>query len=86
MVLSNASKKSRYSASISNNKQGGGNKKAGFPYQVGRSSATSIALNSTDPVSGHCCNLNSYQTLIFSWVKASRPVGSNPIAYHAAMH
>tara|TARA_B100000900_G_scaffold320456_1_gene279681 strand:- start:7865 stop:8056 length:192 start_codon:yes stop_codon:yes gene_type:complete len=46
MVLS-TTKKAASVASITNQNQGGGSKKAGLPYLVGRSSWSSIALNGT---------------------------------------
>ena len=57
--------------------QGGGSKKAGFPYQVGRSYRTSIAFQMTDPVNGHCCKLSSFRTSVFPLAHISRPIGSN---------
>ena len=69
--------------------QGGGNKKAGFPYQIGRSWQTSLVLNTTAPLSGHCCKLKDMQTLPISWsrgVRQSRPIGvgvdPNKYSYH----
>ena len=56
--------------------QGGGSKKAGFPYQVGRDSWTSIYFNSTNPVAGHCCKLKRYQMNLFPNANISRPIGS----------
>lgn len=56
--------------------QGGGNKKAGFPYQVGRSYSTSIAFQMTDPVNGHCCKLSSFAVNVFPLAHISRPIGS----------
>jgi hypothetical protein len=46
MVLS-TTKKAASIASITNQNQGGGPKKAGLPYLVGRSSWSSIALKGT---------------------------------------
>ena len=47
--------------------QGGGVKKAGFPYQIGRDSWASVAIKTCDPKSAtKCCNLNSYNTLQFT--------------------
>lgn len=58
--------------------QGGGEKKAGFPYQIGRESWASIFLNSTDPISGRCCKRsNLAQTLIFT-KNTVRPTGNDP--------
>uniref|UniRef100_A0A6C0DN56 Uncharacterized protein n=1 Tax=viral metagenome TaxID=1070528 RepID=A0A6C0DN56_9ZZZZ len=76
MVLSNGSKKARHVSSIVNQNQGGGNKKAGFPYQVGRSSWSTVAFGMTDPVHGRCCQLKSMQMTLFPNVRPSRPIGS----------
>ena len=46
MVLSTTNKTASIS-SITNQNQGGGSKKAGFPYIIGRSSWSSIALKQT---------------------------------------
>lgn len=83
MGLSNAAKRARsYSATINQN-QGGGSKKAGFPYQVGRSWQTSIAFANTDVVRGHCCTLKTYQTMNWtSYAHPSKPIGtSSEISY-----
>jgi hypothetical protein len=56
--------------------QGGGSKKAGFPYQVGRDTWTSIFFNTTDPVNGHCCTLPKMQINLFPKTNQSRPIGS----------
>jgi hypothetical protein len=56
--------------------QGGGDKKAGFPYQVGRSWQTSITLGAVDPVHGKCCRLDNWNTTIFPLARQSRPIGS----------
>jgi hypothetical protein len=66
MGLSNASKRARLYDQTINQAQGGGNKKAGFPYQVGREWQTSIAFNNTNVVMGKCCTLDSYKTLLFT--------------------
>jgi hypothetical protein len=76
MVYYNAAKKARNATSIMNQNQGGGDKKAGFPYQVGRSSATSVAFNMTKPTQGHCCNLSAFNTTIFPLARQSRPIGT----------
>jgi hypothetical protein len=44
MVLMNAGSNARYTSSITNQNQGGGSRKAGFPYQVGRSNWSSIFI------------------------------------------
>jgi hypothetical protein len=75
MGLSNAASRARnYDLSVNQN-QGGGNKKAGFPYMIGRDYRTSIAFNNTNVVSGKCCTLKSYQTLLFTFpVSQSRNI------------
>uniref|UniRef100_A0A6C0HY89 Uncharacterized protein n=1 Tax=viral metagenome TaxID=1070528 RepID=A0A6C0HY89_9ZZZZ len=56
--------------------QGGGNKKAGFPYIIGRGWRTNIAFGN-NVAKGHCTKLKSYQTLCFTGtVHQSRPTGS----------
>jgi hypothetical protein len=86
MGLSNAAKRARtYTATVNRN-QGGGDKKAGFPYQVGRNWRTSIAFNNTNPVAGRCCSLNSYQTMTWtSYARPSRPIGSRADIWTQAM-
>jgi len=81
MGLSNASKRARNYSQTTNQNQGGGSKKAGFPSMVGRTSSTSVALNSTSPVSGRCCKLSSYQTTLFPLTCAARPIGRNVSTY-----
>jgi len=78
MGLSNASSRARnYDLTINQN-QGGGSKKAGFPYLIGRGWQTSIAFNNTNVIMGKCCTLNSYQTLLFtSPVSQSRSIGTD---------
>lgn len=77
MGLSNASTRARNYNSTINHNQGGGNKKAGFPYQVGRETNTSIAFNNTNVVKGKCCKLSSYQTMAFTTAHISRNIGGN---------
>jgi hypothetical protein len=73
--LSNSASRSRNLGVLVNQNQGGGNKKAGFPYQVGRDHWTSIFFNTSDPVHGNCVTLKCMQqTLVFTHL--SRPVGS----------
>ena len=61
--------------------QGGGSKKAGFPYQVGRTYSTSIAFGMSNPVAGNCCKLNSFQMNLFPSAKQSTNIG-RPYRYH----
>jgi hypothetical protein len=64
MVLLNAASRARNVGRLIVQNQGGGNKKAGFPYMVGRSSWSSLFFDSVDPVSGRCCNLNKVNTTL----------------------
>ena len=76
MGLSNAASRARNYNLLLNQDQGGGNKKAGFPYLVGRDTQTSIAFNNTNVYTGKCCTLNSYKTLLFTTpVSQSRGIG-----------
>ncbi len=63
-------KKTASIASITNQNQGGGNKKAGLPYQVGREAWTSIAFNGTSQ------RLSVLKMPLVSTVSQSRNVGS----------
>ena len=57
--------------------QGGGEKKAGLPYQIGRESWTSIFFNSTDPITGRCCKASELaKTLVFT-KNTIRPTGND---------
>jgi hypothetical protein len=57
--------------------QGGGNKKAGFPYQVGRDHWVSIYLNSCNPTSRlNCASIKCLQFTVNPKVIVSRPIGS----------
>ena len=77
MVYSNT-KRGAYRSSMVNQSQGGGNKKAGFPYQVGRDSWSSIAINTCNPrnVQFRCCKLSKMMTTANPDVCISRPTGS----------
>jgi hypothetical protein len=56
--------------------QGGGEKKAGFPYIVGRTSWTNIYFGQK-PQTGNCCKKSSLaRTLIFTR-NTVRPVGND---------
>lgn len=77
MGLSNASKMARNYGQIVNQNQGGGNKKAGFPYQVGRESWSNVYLKS-DLSGGRCCKLGNYMTMKFTpTTNHLRPTGGN---------
>lgn len=67
-----------HSTATTNQFQGGGDKKAGFPYQVGRSMWTEIALDTCVPAQNRlCCNLSMWNTTKLPLANISRPVGSN---------
>ena len=71
MVYSQTKRTSSVS-SIVNRAQGGGEKKAGLPYLVGRDSATSVALRHTPK------SLSVLQMTLYPNVRPSRPVGVTP--------
>ena len=77
MGMFTASNRNRMgSNAITDQNQGGGNKKAGFPYMIGRGWRTNIAFGD-NVVNGHCVKLKSYQTLCFTkTVNQSRPTGT----------
>jgi hypothetical protein len=56
-------------ASITNQNQGGGSKKAGLPYQVGRDSWTSISMKGTSQ------RLSVLKMPLVSTVSQSRGIG-----------
>jgi hypothetical protein len=77
MVLS-GTKLTTSISSITNQNQGGGNKKAGFPGLIGRDSWVSIYYGSTDPSYGKCCKLKEYSTNRFKvFPNQNLPVGYN---------
>ena len=58
--------------------QGGGSKKAGFPFQIGRGYRTSIAFDTCNPnrEGFQCCSLTKLNTLRFTQkVSPSRGIG-----------
>lgn len=61
-------------ASITNQANGGGNKKAGLPRLVGRDSATSVAFRHTSQT------LSMLQMPMTTTVRPSRPVSTAPSA------
>jgi hypothetical protein len=75
MGLSNAASRARLSTSTINQNQGGGNKKAGFPYIIGRNSWTSIYLGGSNPA--NCCSLSTLQFTKYPNVIQSRGIGSD---------
>jgi hypothetical protein len=65
-------------ASITNKNQGGGAKKAGLPYLVGRDSWTSIAFHGTKQFLSE--SGKGLQFTMNPSVRQSRPVGMTPSA------
>ena len=77
MVLSNAPKRVTNISSLVNQNQGGGSKKAGFPYIVGRTSWSFIYLQSN--CNEKTCTLaNLRKNALVYTVNQSRPTGSDP--------
>ena len=75
MGLSNAASRARnYDQTIVKDYLGGGNKKAGFPYQVGRTMWSNIYLG-TDQIN-KCCGLPALSITKNPRVRISRPMGS----------
>ena len=66
MGLPNSASRSRNYTLTTNANQGGGAKKAGLVYQIGRSSWSSIFLGSTDPIGGKCCSLKQQMTMKYT--------------------
>jgi hypothetical protein len=84
--LSNSAKRSSNYGQTTNQNQGGGSKKAGFPYQIGRGWRSSIALNEQN-AAGSCTKLKQLQTLCFTnTVHQSRNIGSSVTANIAYYH
>lgn len=75
MGLANAAKRARLYDSTINQNQGGGPSKAGFPYQVGRTSWTPIFLQ-CNKIQTRCCALKTLQLTLNPNVRESRPAGS----------
>lgn len=72
MVLLNASSRSRNVASLIVKDQGGGEKKAGLPYIVGRTAPSSMFL--ARDAGG--CELSSMKLPISTLINQSRPINS----------
>jgi len=73
MVYSQTKRTSSIS-SITNQKQGGGSKKAGLPYQVGRSSWESVMMHGTKQ------SIPLLKVPATTSVRQSRPIGTRPAA------
>lgn len=76
MGLSNAASRARNYDQTINRNQGGGDKKAGFPYQVGRSAWSAIYLG-CDSYQTRCCTLRQLQITVNPRVRSSRPIGGS---------
>jgi len=56
--------------------QGGGDKKAGFPYQVGRIYGVSNKIGPDPKSAAGCCKLSQWNATVFPLARQSRGVGS----------
>jgi hypothetical protein len=72
MAYSNKVARSR--GTTINQNQGGGSKKAGFPYMVGRTQWSSIYFR-ISPTDGTCCKLPGYNTTPANKLKVSPLAG-----------
>ena len=78
---SNSNKSRMLSNVRTDQNQGGGDKKAGFPYQIGREHWTSIFINTCDATNGEnmrCCNLSQIGTTMVFTKNTVRPISSDP--------
>lgn len=76
MGLSNSASRARNYTATENRNQGGGNKKAGLPPQVGRTAWDSIYLQ-CNRYQTRCCQLRTLQFTANPNVRPSRPIGSS---------
>lgn len=75
-MFSSSSRARMHSNALTDQNQGGGNKKAGFPHQIGRDSWVSIYFGQK-PQNGACCTRTDLaKTLVFT-KNTVRPVGSD---------
>jgi len=82
MGLSNGSKRARNYTSTTNQPQGGGMKKAGLPYQIGRTHWTPIHMM-CNQINVRCCKLSTLQFTANPNVRQTRPIGMNLSAGNA---
>ncbi len=75
---SNSNKARMMSNVVTDQNQGGGEKKAGFPYQIGRNHWVSIYLHTVDPINGRCCNRGKIATTMVFTKNTVRPTGNDP--------
>jgi len=71
--LANSAKRSRFAGSLVNQPQGGGDKKAGFAYQVGRG----YMVENWFYQRGENRPLAQLQQIVFPLATISRPIGRN---------
>ena len=78
---SNSNKARMMSNVVTGQNQGGGEKKAGFPYQIGRGHWVSVFFDTCDPELGlasRCCSLSKLnKTLVFT-KNTVRPINGDP--------
>lgn len=84
-MFSSSSRSQMGSNAITGQNQGGGSKKAGFPYQVGRTWQSSIAFGN-NPGAGKCCKLAQLQISLFPNASQSRPIGSRYSSNYGYYH
>jgi len=75
---SNSNKAQMMSSALTDRNQGGGSKKAGFPYQIGRGQWSSIFIHSVDPINGRCCNLSKVGKTMNFTKNIGRPISNDP--------
>ena len=71
---------SRYtvgSNAVTDQNQGGGSRKAGFPYIIGRDHWSSRFIRGCEPVYGHCCTLNKLRIPLVLTKNTVRPIGTD---------
>lgn len=82
MVLS-ATKRVSATASITNQDSMGGSKKAGLPYQVGKSAYSAIHMGGvSNGVRFANHGLAKVANAVYPWAKMSRPIGVSPLVWH----
>lgn len=83
MVLS-ATKRVSATASITNQKSEGGNKKAGLPHQVGKDAYAAIHIGGSTALGVRFAShgLKKVKDTANPDVKQSRPIGMSPLVWH----
>ena len=75
---SNSNKARMMSNVYTDQNQGGGEKKAGFPHQIGRDHWVSIFLHAVDPINGRCCTRGQIATTMVFTRNTVRPIDGDP--------